>query len=396
MPKYDKIEDLVSELYKNRKLLSALFEQRMSAMHTESVLPLVNNDDENLQVLSDYGIINYESNNVSLDIRIKDFFEEFMEVEETVHILHIQENLDSIYEQIDYYNKENSRVKKERYLQKIKNNLRRIKNITITNVKTIRSITDEAYKSESNYELKRKKLENIRQQRDALEEILESVDKLISLDKFFSTTADSELRTILHNLRLTLSENRHNLIEIQQQIIEYLNSIEHRAEMIKKVLKLKSLKDKFQLKECSNFYDVVAKMKAMSVKPKEVIKTRLAPYEISSNPKMHELILRIRKSLNNNKLLAEKIAGAILNEELFDNDTVENIIDLDMVKTKFCETDVDLFSYIMNYSFKDTIDRNERLKLYCKLASIYTSELEFSDDYRVDNDIEYTLIFPKK
>ncbi len=89
MPKFDKIEELLVELYQHRRLFSALFEQRMSAVSEDAVLELIDDNSDKLERLAAYGLLVRTPGQVALDGQLHDFFGEYMEVDETVHVLYI-------------------------------------------------------------------------------------------------------------------------------------------------------------------------------------------------------------------------------------------------------------------------------------------------------------------
>ncbi len=233
MAKFEKLENLIGELYRHRQLFSALFDKRMTQIQEELILPLVDLDTEKLERLAAFDLLFRNQSLISLDSRLQEFFEEFLEVDETVISL-IQENLDQIKKNQSYYLKESQVVKKEKYLTNIKKHLRRIRQTTQQNVRTLRSNTDETYKTETNFEIKKEKLTNIRNQRDSLEGVVKTVERVLQDDLFFKSSADAELLLIIHQLRKTLNDSIHNLIEIQQQIIQYLNHIEREYRLSKR------------------------------------------------------------------------------------------------------------------------------------------------------------------
>lgn len=395
MSQFDKIEDFISELYKHRKLLATLFEKRRVSVHSDEVLPLVDNDMEVLKQLDSFELVHAEKNLVSMNGRLREFFEDFLEVDETVHVLYVQEYLDKIEELKVYFERETSPRQKDEYLLLIKNNLRRIQRITIQNIKTLRRNMDEAYKSAANFDIKREKLNYLRNQRDALEQLLRVVNQMLCDDQFFRTTSDEELLYIIHHVKVTLHESRHNLIEIQQQIIEYLNQIEFRAEIMKKVLRLKTLRDKFQLKEHSNFHEVVNRLNDSPLLPQESYRTRLAARQLIEEPEMHNIILKVRQKVSTRKLLESSHAGDIASEALADSDQKEQVINLEALKNLFIKGKDDLFTFVMNHDFSQHISDRKRLWLYCGVASLFENELDFTDENQYWQGLEYALIYPK-
>jgi hypothetical protein len=394
MAKFDKIENLFTELYKHRNLFSALFDKRMLPIQEEMVLSLVDHDTEKLERLAAFDLLFRNQGQISLDSRLQEFFEEFLEVDETVHVLYIQENLNQIKKNQSYYLKENQTNKRDQYLVKIKKHLRGINQITLQNVKVLRSNTDETYKTETNFEIKKEKLTDVRNQRDALEGVIKAVERVLQDDLFFKTAADAELQLIIHRLRRTLNDSIHNLIEIQQQIIEYLNLIEKRVQVVEKVLRLKMLRDKHYLKEQTNFYKIVENNRDLPLKKTEGFRTRLSIQDLLNEEEKQNLILKVREKLKNQKLLAQNIAGDISDEAFNSQEKIEATINLHNLKRIFMGKNQDLFSFIMHHQFTREISTNQRIRLYCRLASLFEADFVFTHETDKFENLEYALIYP--
>lgn len=394
MPRFDKVEELISELHRNRQLFSALFDKRMHHIKEEVVLPLVDDDYEKIERLASHGLLFRNKALISLDTRLQDFFEEYLEVDEAVHVLYIQEHLDHIKRNQSYYLKESVASKRDQYIVKIKKNLRSIRRITLLNVKTLRNTTDETYKTETNFEIKKEKLGDIRLQRDALEGVIKAVERLLNDDIFFRSAADDELLMIVHELKVTLNDSSHYLIAIQQQIIEYINHIEKRVEVVDKVLKLKMLYDKHYLKERTNFYDMARANDDLPIKKVDTVRTRLSIADMMNEEAMQLLVIKVREKLKNRQFLEQNIAGKIPDEAFENHKTEEKTINLKKLKDIFLGKNQDLFSFVIHHQFTEEQTADERIKTYCKMASLYESEFFFTDEYQYYNGLEYALIYP--
>src|SRR5690606_20094221 len=153
------------------------------------------------------------------------FFEQVLEVNEEINIASINTNIQNVKENILYYLKENNDARRYNYLRTVKNALRKIGNITLRNVVDLKRNIDITFKNEPNYKVKKAKLETLDHKRIDINTLIEQIYGLISEEEqtFFKTALDGELSGIITYLKLQLNECRHNLIEIQKQVIEYLN-----------------------------------------------------------------------------------------------------------------------------------------------------------------------------
>ena len=89
---------------------------------------------------------------------------------------------------------------------------------------------------------------------------------------------------------------------------------------------------------------------------------------------------------------AKAIDAAYLDE----SNEEEYIVDTDMLHLEFKETSSDLFLFIMNKNFGFEQDFEERLSTYCDMAGLYVKEYYLSDEFRMHNNYEYLIIYPKE
>ena len=392
MPKYDKIEELLNELYQHRKLFAALFERRMAEVAEEAVLELIDGSSEKLDRLADFGLLVRTPGHVKLADDLEGFLSEYMEVDETVHVAYIRENLEEIRKQQSYWLKD----RQERYLLRIRKQLRGIIRITALNVKTLRNNMEETYTTEGNFEVKRQKLEDVRSQRDALEEVIRAVERMLEDDLFFRSASDEEMLQIVHLLKLVLRESRHNLIEIQHKVIAYLNHIEQRAAVVDKVLRLKMLKDRHYLYQQTDFRDIAETCSDLPLAGNEPFRSRLSLPAMRDEEAMQDLVLKVRARLKHHASLAEKTAGEMPGRVLRAEETIESAINLYALKNVFLKRSGDLYSFIMEHTFEKRISEHERIGLFCQLASRFSSELDFRDETRQIDDLEVAVIYGKE
>lgn len=391
MPKYEKIEELLSELYQHRKLFAALFEQRMTEVAEEAVFELIDGSSEKLERLEGYGLLVRTPGHVKLADQLHNFFSEYMEVDETVHVLYIQESLDEIKKQSGYWLKD----RKDRYLISVKKHLRSIIRITALNVKTLRANMEETYTTESNFELKREKLEEVRSQRDALDGVIQAVEAMLESSLFFRTATDEEMLQVVHLLKRMLQESRHNLIEIQHKVIAYLNHIERRAAVVDKVVRLKMLKDRHYLRQQTDFHLLAARCDDLPRRYNEPLRTRLSLSDLQDDDAMQELVLRVRAKLRHRKFLEQNLAGELPESAFSDDGSAERQINLVALKNIFLKRSGDLFSFVMEHEFEERLEEEDRVGIFCRLASRFASELEFPDETRAVNGLEVAMVYGK-
>ena len=54
----------------------------------------------------------------------------------------------------------------------------------------------------------------------------------------------------------------------------------------------------------------------------------------------------------------------------------------------------DLFSYLMNYTFKREVSEKERTTLFCQMVSLYESQFQITNEFSTYHNYEYVRVYP--
>jgi hypothetical protein len=395
------IRDLVNLLYQNKDVVEMLFGHKDSINKSE-ILAREDMTDDKLEKLVLYELIHENNNIISLDDRIVTFIEEFLEIGE-VTTSFINDNIQSLSENLKYYRIDNN----PRFLRNIKRSLKKINSTTSREVMKLHKNIDDTYKNQSNYVIKLQELDKYKRKRDDIINLIKESEQIISdAQGFFSTIIDAELSSIVLDLRYTLVRNRDYLNEIQSQIIDYINKIQHQAEIYKKIQRLKELKDYEELKYKTNFVDVVAGTKALLFHKRIPLKSRLSLDFLHSDhgyALTQKVAARLHLLRNHNRKPAGKLASG------FDDSHREESASLNIagLVDKFMETDKDLFQFVMQYSFPEKVGElplEKRISLYVGISIDYDSKLAISGKFgsmELINErkqklrVGYAIILPK-
>ena len=254
MNTFTSIKNLLTALSRDQGLLSDMFEKRKKLSYKyEYALEFVEHKEDRIAFLINHSVIRENGNYLEIDDYFLQFFEQILEVNEEVNTASINENIKNVKENILYYLQENNENRKYNYLRIVKATLRKIGNITFRNVIDLKRNIDNTFKNEPTYKIKQSKLENLDKKRIDITEFIQQTDRLIKEDEvlFFKAATDEELSKILNELKLKLNECRHNLIEIQKQIIEFLNQIKYQTGFIEKIKQIKYFRDQITLRALS-------------------------------------------------------------------------------------------------------------------------------------------------
>ena len=216
---FNSIKNLINTLADTKSLLTEVFEKRKTFDYKYDYAVKILNEDK-IQKLIDYGILLKTDGYLELDEKYLDFFEKILEVNENINAAYIDEQIQTLKDNINYYLQEENEYRKQQFLRKVKSALRTTGRVIIRNIISLNRNVNNTFKTEPNYKIKKIKLENFDEKREKIMQLIQQTEKLLSEDEltFFNTASDDELNDISNNLQLDLNEARHNLIETQKQI----------------------------------------------------------------------------------------------------------------------------------------------------------------------------------
>lgn len=396
---FHSLEELIRALDRERKLLYALFQDRKRLSFRYNLAKeLATKKDESLEFLRRFGIIHENGDFVELEDVYLKFFEEVLEVNEEINVASVKESIGSLNAAIDYYQSEKNATRKWGYLKEVKRILRNIALTTLRNVIDLKRNIDNTYKNEPTFVVKKKKLVHLDEKRKDIAALINECEMVIDKKQatFFLVAMDVELKDTVTDVKLQLKEVYHNLLELDRQIINYLNLIEYQNRLFEKVQKLKYLRDQMLLETNT---DIKAKMDArnpvwMEPRPRYTLKVSLSMLRTTDTGL--KILQDVAKGKSNDRLRKGNLAEPLTKEELTEQQKVLQTVDVREVKTAFMASGDNLFHFVMNYSgYRKQMADEEKLVLFCQIAAQYHDELVISEEYGRHGNIEFPFIYPK-
>lgn len=398
MNTFRSIDELVKSLEREKVLLRELFNKRKSpSFRYDYALELTEHKEERIRFLIEYGVIRDSGDFMEMeDIYLK-FFEDVLEVNEEINISYVQDYLGHLNESIDYFLKENNETRKYNYQREVKRCLKNIALTTTRNVMDLKRNMDNTYKNEPNYAIKKAKLIHLDEKRKNISTLIVKTEELIDYQQptFFKVAMDVQMRNVVSDVKLQLNDAYHYLIEIEKQIIHYLNLIAYQNRIFEKARKLKYLRDQFLLTENSDIKLVMSQINPVWMEPQSAYRIKLSIDQLRTS---EEALKVIRKVMERNKDKAKapkNLASAIPDAYLKTTEEVMDVVNLQEIHNAFMASGTHLFRFVMNYTYQMEVNSNDKLVFFCQLASQYTNELRFTDRYECTDNLEYPLIFPK-
>lgn len=398
MNTFSSIKELLSTLKREHELLTEMFEKRKSLSYKyDFALELVDFDEERIQYLINHSVIRQNGTYLEIDDQFLQFFEMVLEVNEEINISYINENIQNVKQNILYYLQENSENRKYNYLRAVKAAFRKIGLITLRNVVDLKRNVENTFKNEPNYKVKKAKLENLDRKRIDINSLIDQTERLISEEEqtFFRSALDEELKQIVTDTRLQLNDCRHNLIEIQKQIIEYLNQIKYQSGIIEKIRQIKYLKDQFEIRSKTNLIEAFAKNNAVIFEPNPSYQFKLSLNYLQTDDVAYESIKKVSRRVKQGVRFDLPVAENISDEYLETRIEEEIQVNLEEVKNGFVASGKHLFEFVMGYDFAKEIPFDERVTIYCQLASQYEAVFNVTEKFNAQREIEYAVVYPR-
>ena len=374
-----------------------MFLQRKTiAVKYDDALETLDGDENKLKLLITYGVIVKTGDSLELDDAYQRFFEEVLSVNEDINISSVKMYIDKLNLGINSYLAAENNTRREGFIREIRHTFKSIDNATRRNVIDLKRNVDDTYKQEPNFKIKELRLKDFDEKARLIGELIHQTERVMDEQTiFFSTAADYGLKQTVSEVREGLRESAHGLIAVTAQIIDYLNRIEYQSRLVKRVRQLKYLRDQFMIEQATNVKELMAQTDAvwMERQPKYITRVSLdfLHNEDTALDILDNIRRRLSKKANIKSRLAEKIDISYLEEQ---TETTRAFNHQELLNG-FLAQSSDLFYYVWNYSFTDSLDKELRLVLFLQMASQYPDQMHYTDEIKTIDNIEYPIIYPR-
>ena len=393
------LDELIRALERERRLIHALFQDRKRlSFRYDLARELASKRDESIDFLRRFGVIRSNADFLELEDVYLRFFEEVLEVNEEISVASVKESIESLNNAIDYYRSESNPGRKYGYLRDVKRMLRNIALTTLRNVIDLKRNIDNTYKNEPTLAVKKKKLVHLDEKRRDIAALINECERLIDVKQsnfFMEEVMDVQLKDIVTDVKLQLREVYHNLLELDRQIINYLNLIEYQNRLLQKVQKLKYLRDQLLLDTNTDVREKLSSRNPVWMEPRPRYSLKVSLSMLRNSEDGLKILHDVANGKVNNRLRKGNLAEALTEDELAEQQQISKMVDVGEVKNAFMASGDNLFHFVMNYSgYRMEIDEEAKLVLFCQIASQYLDELSITDEFCQYGAIEYPLIYP--
>ena len=291
-------------LDREKVLFRDMFERRKSlAYRKEFALEVVDYKRERIQYLIDHGVIHENGDFLEMEDIYVQFFEDVLDMNEEISVASVREYIDSLRENINYYLQETNEHRRFQYQGNVRKILRKIGLRTLKNVVDLKRNVDVAFKQEPNYKIKMARLTNLDEKRKGVKVLMQECEKMLDGEVvFFKMTIDPEMQRTCMDVRNDFTEADHNLLEIEHQIIDYINQIEQQSALLKKIRKLKYLKDQLTWREESDVERMLEDDNPVWMEKRPYNKVFLSLDMLKSNEEAYAIIRKVAGKNNIRRL----------------------------------------------------------------------------------------------
>lgn len=390
------IEELTKTLSREQGLLSEMFEKRkLIKFPLGLALELVGGNETRLRRLIDYGVLVEVGNTIEIESDYLNFFEEVLNVNEEISVLSVQECINTLKEYIGYFLQETNVNRKTGYQDSVRQLLKKTGFRTLKNVVDLKRNVDNAYKQEPNYIIKKKKLLNMDEKSHSIRSMIRECEKLMDNEQaFFLMANDPHMARTCSDVKHDFVEAYHALMEIDRQIIVYINQIEQQNLLYKKIRKLKYLQDQLLIKTDTNLQQIMEESNPIWMESRQYSKIRLSLEALRENDQTAIILRRIAER-NGLKKTARTEAEPLTDEDLQEHTQSLKEVDPAEVWNAFAASSYNLFDFILRYDYKSKRNIEDHTALFCQLVILHPDECRLTGKYATYQDIEYPIIYAK-
>lgn len=390
------IEELTKTLSREQGLLSEMFEKRkLMKFPVGLAIDLVGGNETRLRKLVDYGVLVETGNTVEIESDYLNFFEEVLNVNEEISVLSVQECINTLKEYIGYFLQETNINRKAGYQDSVRQLLKKTGFRTLKNVVDLKRNMDNAYKQEPNYIIKKKKLENLDEKSHSIRAMIRECEKLMDNEHaFFIMANDPHMAKTCSDVKHDFVEAYHALMEIDRQIISYINQIDQQNKLYKKIRRLKYLQDQLLIKSGTNIKNVLEERNPLWMESRQYNKIRLSLEMLREDELVVKILRRIAERNGIHKT-AKTEADPLTEEELQNHVRLLKDVDSAEVWNSFLASSYNLFEFILRYDYKVKRNIEDYVTLFCQLVILHPDECRMTGKYAIYQDIEYPIIYAK-
>lgn len=397
MATFRSIKELISALQQGAKLLGNMFLQRKTiGVKYDDALETLDGDENKLKRLIAFEVIVQAGDTLELNDAYQRFFEDVLAVNEDINISSVKMYIDKLNLGINSYLAAENNTRREGFLREIRHTFKSIDNATRRNTIDLKRNVDDTYKQEPNFKIKELRLKDFDEKARLIGELIRQTERVMDEQTiFFSSASDYALKQTVNEVRTGLRESAHGLIAISAQIIDYLNRIEYQSRLVKRVRQLKYLRDQFMIEQATNVKELMAQTNDLWLERQPKYITRVSLDFLRNEDLALDILNNVRRRLTRKATIKSRLAEKIGEIYLEEQTETSRAFNHQELLNGFLAQSGDLFQYVWNYTFAETIEEEQRLVLFLQMASQYPEHMCYTNEIKTLANVEYPIIYPQ-
>ena len=385
------IDALLRMIAREKEILKYLFTGRKapSLRREEALEHFLSQDGRRLDYLLEHGVIREAEGFLVLEDTYLRFFEEVLEVNEEINVASVRQHMDALSENVDLWLTAGTQVQKGRFMAEVVRILRNIGLSTQRNVIDLKRNIDSTYKNERDYALKRKRLEQLDVKREDIALLVKEAERVMGErpQGFFGDVAGEVKRQ--------LTEAYHNLLELDRQIIRYLNKIEAEQKLVEKVRRVKYLKDQLVWERQTDVLFVLQTHRYAFLEKRPKYGCLPSLEAVTGSADGLAALKDANTALRHPALKVKTVGLPLTAEDLSREPAVRDELSTWELRSAFLGSSQDFMSFIEGYRFTAPVAPEDRLTLFCRIASEYPEDLRIGPEIAESATYCYPLIYAR-
>jgi hypothetical protein len=385
------IDALLRVIAREKEILKFLFTGRKApSLREEQALEnFLSRDERRLGLLLEHGVVRLTDGFLVLEDSYLRFFEEVLEVNEEINVASVKQHIDALNENIDLWLTAGTEVQKGKFMAEVVRILRNIGLSTQRNVIDLKRNIDSTYKNERDYALKRKRLEQLDARRADIALLVKEVERVINKrpQGFFGEVAQE--------VKDSLTASYHNLLELDRQIIHYLNKIEAEQKLVERLRRIKYLKDQLVWERQTDVLFLLQTRRPAFLEKRPKYGCLPSLEAVTGSADGLAALKEAHAALQHPAIKQRTVGQPLTTEDFSRPPAVRDELSTWELRSAFLGSSQDLMNFIEGYRFSAAVAPEDRLTLFCRIASEYLEDLRIGPSVAESANYSYPLIYAR-
>ena len=172
--------------------------------------------------------------------------------------------------------------------------------------------------------------------------------------------------------------------------------MEKKSKLFEKIQKVKYLRDQLLLETNTDIQSLMASKSPVWMEPRPLYQLKISLSKLRNSDEGLALIQAVAQLRDKGSIKRGIQAEPLSAEELRTETKAIPFVDAGEVKDAFLASGDHLFHFVMNYSqYNKPMGDEEKLVLFCQIATQYLDELTIQPEFGVYGNLEYPIIVSK-